>query len=421
VTDRLTIGVVVPLVQTRTTLVVALNPERGFANVGPNPGFLNPSALASNSALVDQLRSSATMLQSLLTGCKADPMMSGCASIVGKEAAAEALIQSSTIFAMGVETLYGTGAEHPGQVFVPLTGTTADKEIGARVARFDTLYRSFLAGASITNTLSPAEGPAALRQLQSLVSSDVLGIGRDTLSSTDRTSIGDIAIGAAFQLLNSFGDSAASSQIRVMLNGAVRLGTGQPPASNKLFDIGTGTGQLGIEAGAAADVRLGRRFMLTGVGSYTMQLGSVDVARVANPANAAYPLTWQGSGTYSAGNVLSLLAMPRYRFAPGFSLHGLYELRRVGADQYTTTTPVSPDSSGVSVIPDSDRGASAATDHQLGFGFSYSTVMESDRLPGRLPFEMTFSHLETVHGSGGPIAKAFRDQVELRVYWPVRR
>jgi hypothetical protein len=34
-----------------------------------------------------------------------------------------------------------------------------------------------------------------------------------------------------------------------------------------------------------------------------------------------------------------------------------------------------------------------------------------------LPFEASFSHLETISASGGPVAKTFRDQIELRVYF----
>jgi hypothetical protein len=34
-----------------------------------------------------------------------------------------------------------------------------------------------------------------------------------------------------------------------------------------------------------------------------------------------------------------------------------------------------------------------------------------------LPFEASFTHIETMSASGGPIAKAFRDQVELRVFF----
>jgi hypothetical protein len=203
----------------------------------------------------------------------------------------------------------------------------------------------------------------------------------------------------------------------VVLDGALRLGTGQPGATNRLFDIGTGYGQMGVDVSAAGDLQVGRRLMITGVGRYSLQIGSIDVNRVANPANAISPLTHPGAGTYSAGNVLSLVLMPRLRLTSAFSLNALYAFRQIGADRYTT--PLSTDTA--SGIDDARRGASSATEHQAGFGFAYSTVMEADRGPGRLPIEVAFSHVESVYGTGGPVAKTFRDQVELRVYFARRR
>ena len=121
VTNRLTIGVVVPLVQTRTTLFAELNPDTGFANVGPNPAFGNQGAAAATARLVGQFRTAATTLQSRLTACQQDPTAAQCAAIVGHEAAAQSLIQSANAFAGQLELLYGTGgAAFPGQRFVPL-------------------------------------------------------------------------------------------------------------------------------------------------------------------------------------------------------------------------------------------------------------------------------------------------------------
>jgi hypothetical protein len=414
-TSRLTVGLMVPLVQTRTTVFAALNPDTGFANVGPNPALLAADARTANAALVDRIRLAAAALLDRSVQCRVNPTRDECLPINGQDAAIQSLIQSSNTLAGAIESLYGTSANSPGQLFVPLTGTPADRAIGARIAKLDTSYRAFLGASVVTGSVAAAQGPAALEQLQSLVSSDVLGIGRDTIATTSRTSIGDISIAAALQLMNTFGDSTATRRVRVVVNGAIRFGTGQPAATNRLFDIGTGYGQTGVEAGGAEDVQLSERFMLTGVGRYILQLGTIDVARVANPANSPVPLALYGSGTYSAGNVLSVLAVPRFRLAPSLSLNGFYSLRRVGADRYTTTTVINAASGGVT-IADSERGASAATEHQGGVGFAYSTVMERDRAPGRLPFEVAFSHVETLRATGGPVAKSFRDQIELRVY-----
>jgi hypothetical protein len=62
-------------------------------------------------------------------------------------------------------------------------------------------------------------------------------------------------------------------------------------------------------------------------------------------------------------------------------------------------------------------GLPSTTAQQVGFGFTYSTILGRDRGPGRMPFEATFSHLETIAASGGPTPKTSRDQIELRVYF----
>ena len=99
-------------------------------------------------------------------------------------------------------------------------------------------------------------------------------------------------------------------------------------------------------------------------------------------------------------------------------MNGQYTLTRVGADQYTLG-PAVTDSSGnvISVAPAAPFGLAAATTHQLGFGFSYSTIATGDARPTRLPFELAFSHLETLASSGGPVPKTFRDKVRFRIYF----
>jgi hypothetical protein len=59
----------------------------------------------------------------------------------------------------------------------------------------------------------------------------------------------------------------------------------------------------------------------------------------------------------------------------------------------------------------------ATTTQQLGFGVSYSTLVGNDRGPGRIPFEASFRHVETISASGGPAYKVFIDQLQLRVFF----
>jgi hypothetical protein len=417
VTKRLTIGVAVPLIETRTTLFAQLNPRLGAANVGPNPALVNSGQLAQNAALVSAFQNAATSLQQKLTQCQATPTAEGCTTLLAQQTAALSLIQTTSVFTGAVETLYGTDETHPGQPYVPIAGGAAQLAINTQIQDLIAKYQGFL-GNTITGSLAGAGGPAGRAAFQDLLKS----FGRDSLQSTDRTSIGDISIGATYQLANTFGDTTpaamAATRYRLAVNGTFRVGTGEPASRQRLLDVATGYGQPGIEIGGAADVQFGRRYSATVTGSYTMQIGTVDVTRLANPGNALLPLDVSPlnlGGTYSAGNVMALSVLPRMRLAGYFALTGQYSLLRTGADQYSLVGSVPPESGSAALL--AGLGAASATAQQIGFGVAYSTIVGPDRGPGRLPFEASFSHLETIAANGGPVAKTFRDQIELRVYF----
>ena len=417
-TRRLTLGVVVPLVESRTTVQSQLNPTVGLANVGPNPAF-SPSAGAGvrtqNAALVTSLRQAADTLRGRVTTCQATPTNPICAPINGQQVAVQTLLQSTTTMAGALERLYGTSTATPGLPYIPIAKDASQTTINAQIAALQTAYQMFLAKNVVSGSVVPAAAPAANFQFQSLLTA----VGHDTLRSVDRSSIGDISLGATFQVANTFGDSSAEAanglHVRLAVNGTLRIGTGQPGNRNRFFDFGTGYGQPGLEGGVAGDVQINGRVSATAIGSYTLQLGTVDVDRVPNTGYLAYPLGAPIAGTFSAGNVLALTVIPRVRLSGYFALNGRYSVLHIGADQYTLgPLPADP---LTAVLPTAPYGAAAATAQQVGIGFSYSTVLGPDANPGRLPFEVTYNHLETFAASGGPVAKTFRDQVELRVYF----
>ena len=414
ITSRLTLGVLVPLVETRSVMTVRLNPHPGFANVGPNPALADASVQASSSALVSSLRTASSTLQGELASCVSNPTNSGCSSLLAQRADVESLIRSGNTYASAIEQLYGTDAEHPGQPFVPLSGSLVEGAIDFQIQSLAARFQNYLGSNVITGSVAGAVGAAANAALQSLLTS----AGRDTIMPIDRSSIGDISIGVTYQLASTLSDSMSRRGYRVAVNGTFRIGTGEPADRNRLFDIGTGYGQNGVELGGAADMQFTGRVSGSALATYTLQLGTVSVPRVPTAANALLPLTAPTPGTYSAGNVLQISIKPRYRIAGFFAVNGQYTLTRVGADQYTLG-PAVTDSSGnvISVAPAAPFGLAAATTHQLGFGFSYSTIATGDARPTRLPFELAFSHLETLASSGGPVPKTFRDEVRFRIYF----
>ena len=399
ITSRVTIGAVVPLVETRSVVSAQLNPKLGLANVGPNPTLTNATARTNAATLVTSFRTAATQLQVKLTQCEATPSGSGCDVILAQQADVTSLIQSTGAFTTGVETLYGTDAEHPGQAVVPINSSPAQQAIYARIQGMVAQYGKFLPSAQINGNVVGAGGPAAYRDLQALL----VSAGYDTLGLVDRASIGDVSLGATMQLINSLTDTAATHGYRVSVSGSFRFATGQPGSRNRLFDVPTGYGQPGVQVGGAADAIFSRRYSGTAVGSFTKQLGSIDVSRVPNGLNAVFPLSEPAAGTFSAGDVLWLWVEPRIRITGYLTLNAQYMLTHVGADQYT------PASNGNGLA-----GFGSATTQSVGFGFAYSTVGVGGPMGRALPVELTFSHLETIAGSGGP--KPTREQIGLRVF-----
>lgn len=412
---RLTIGVVVPLVETRTTVLVGLNQKPGAANVGLNPAILT-SSWTQNAALIKSLQDAASGLQNQLKSCQSNSSGPGCTTILSQQSAVQTLIASTQSFASATGLIYGTGESAPGTTFVPIGGSDIQKAIDARLAALVASYQVFN-GPVPTGKFATAEIPA-----NNALNAVLQGAGYDTLQSPSRSSIGDISVGASYQLSNSFPDTAVAPGFheRIAVNVTGRFGTGEPADRDRLFDNATGYGQPGLILGGATDFAWGDRWAFSALGSYTMQFGSVNVSRVPNTAYAALPLTAALGGTYTAGNVLSLTAIPRFRLGGYVSLNGYYAFTRVGADQYTAPNvgPPPPGSATQSVlipVATPPFGNDAATLQQVGIGFSYSTS-QTLRGPGRIPFEANFRHLETLSVSGGPAPKTFQDQVGLRVF-----
>ncbi len=401
ITRRVTIGAVIPLVETRSVVSARLNPKLGLANVGPNPTLTNSTAQAAAATLVSSFRTAATQLQQKLTQCTATPSGSGCDVILAQQTDVTALIQSTGSFTTGVETLYGTDPDHPGQALVPLNDSPAQQAIYARIQGMVAQYGKYLPTAQINGNVVGAGGPAALGALQALL----VNAGYDTLGLVDRASIGDVSLGITMQLVNSLVDSAATRGYRASVSGSFRFATGQPGSRNTLFAVPTGYGQPGLQIGGAADAVFNRRYSATAVGSFTKQIGSVDVVRVPNAANAVFPLSDPNPGTFSAGDILWLWLAPRVRITGFLSLNAQYMLTHVGADQY------SPNSNG-----NGTAGVGSSTSQALGFGFAYSSVGFGGPMGRALPVELTFSHLETITGSGGPVAKAWREQIGVRAF-----
>jgi hypothetical protein len=266
-----------------------------------------------------------------------------------------------------------------------------------------------LIGSSFTfGPPSGANGPAALQQLTQ-VATAFPGIGYDSLGSPDRISVGDVEVSAAFKLMDSFADTARNRAFRALLRGVVRLPTGFPSYGLVPFEVGTGTHQTGGDLGIVVDTRFSRRLMATLAAQYTAYFTKASILRVPNSDYALFPLVPPDSGTWREGNALQVEATPRIQLTDFFSFHGAYALRHQAAPQYTNSNGGTPPL------------FEPTNEQRVGLGFAYSTVNRYAAGRSSVPFEIFFTHLETIAASGSLVPKYRRDQIELRIYYRLFR
>ena len=406
-TGRLTVGAMVPVVQTHSTVFVELNPRAlaNNANVGPNPAQFsgNASARATNLAVYNALNQASADLNNALRSCASNPTGPICSQ---QTQAIQARVASAA-YAAAIKELYGIDA-NSGSPFVP----TADLQsiVAQRLAQLDATYQTLLGRSYLTTRPVGAVAVAALLQLEQ-VATDPGGIAFDSLGSPDRIGIGDVEVSAAYRLFDTFGDSTTtgSFRLRAAARGVVRLPTGRPSNLAVPFEIGTGTGQTSAEAAGIVDVRFRPRITATFAGQYTTYFGSAKVHRVPGSEFTLFPLDAPLPGRWHAGNAVQIEATPRFLLTDFFSVNGQYTLRRQEGGSYR---PASVTTASV---------FAASTEQRVGFGIGYSSLARYVRGKTNVPLEMFYSHLETFAARGGLTPKYTREQLELRLYYRLRR
>jgi hypothetical protein len=423
-TRRLTIGGVLPIVQTRTELFVALNADDATrANVGPNPARIEGTGADDLAmALQSQLGAVRDELQARLNACDADPSANpSCPTILANRGDVVSLIGETTAFRSAVGVLFGGSSGAPAQPFAPLSETTAAIAIDTRLAALTGRLRAYVGSTAdqIVATVPFADGPAGFGDLQQLLLGGEFGMTPDSLVPIYRLNVGDIELGAKFLLLER-GTWAPGTDVRgpwlrtrLSLIGVVRLGTGRPTRErlpHRYLEYGTGDGQTDVEAGALLDVGLGPRLAVMAAARYTAQLGQVDAGRIPDENGVVNPFTPLHDGTRALGDIFVGEVTPRLLLGRYFGADAHYAMIRRDDDEY------SPPADGGAPIR---RGG--FVEQRVGVGISYSTLRGARTRMPRLPVEVSIAHLETVAGSSALVPRASRQQIELRLYYQVRR
>lgn len=380
VTRRLAIGVMMPIVRRRLAVQFRLDTAGGFAaNVGPNQHRTNPVAAQNNATVAAQFAGAAQQLQARLASCQADPAAAGCAALLARQAEAQTLITTSTAFAADLEQIYGS-ASGTGQPFVPTATSDAHLAIEARIAAFDAQYRDLLSASTSLLTALPfgAGGPAGVADLRGYFASQEGA--RDSIATQERVGIGDVEVGVKVLAIDRPATTNTAVGMQLALAAAYRFSSGSTHSPSEIADLRVGAGRDALDVRALLDVARGRLGLFA---SGRFELG-IPAAEATLPFD---PYAFR-----TDERVVEVSAAPRWHLSPPLSFHLAWSLR---------------------------SGNILGTDQLAGGGVSFSgfRATPAGKTP---PVEMRFTHLESVSGDAGR-PRFFRDQVELRIYYRLRR
>jgi hypothetical protein len=143
---------------------------------------------------------------------------------------------------------------------------------------------------------------------------------------------------------------------------------------------------------------------------YTAQLGRVEAGRLPDENGVVNPFTPLPGGTRTLGDIFVGEVTPRILLGRYFGADAHYAVIMRGDDEYSA-----PAGGGAPVR----RGG--FTEQRVGVGISYSTLRGARVRAPRVPVEVSIAHIETVAGSSALVPRASRDQIQLRLYYRVRR
>lgn len=420
---RLTLGVMLPLVRTRMNIMMRVNPTGTEGNVGLNPAGVNGTALASDSAVVQQLLNAAAALQATLQSCQANPASSpNCPGILARSQDATLLAASAAAFAATFGAVYGQNSQIRGAPLVPLAGSAADALVRARLATFDSSFQSFLnAGSAVTAVPAAAGGPLGTADLSNLLADPGIA-GFDSLKTTVRIAPGDLELSARYLLFDGFADSTTATDprawhARATLTGTYRLPTGQLATASNPLDIATGRGTTSAEARFAMYGQWGTRVGVAASAGYVASFGKTATGAYPLAGGAVFPPSTSNAYPYTPGAVMSLEVAPRYMITRLLGLNAMYDYQHMNANDYgalAAQAAGAPAPTPIALV--NGVAASPGTLQSVGFGITYSTVTAFERGGAALPIDITFTHLEAIRGADR-MPKYFRDQIQIRFYY----
>ena len=428
-TRRVTLGVMVPYIKTRTEVLLNPNPGRNEGTIGVNPAFFATSSGAGarlqNGKVVTQLTEGATQLRTQLIACVGSVTPS-CAAINADRPRATQLAAAAAAVALSIEKVYGSKA---GQLsrFAPAGNSALQLAVENRLKALSADFLALLgAPANRADWLvdRPVGAPLmGLSDFNRIVSDSAFGIVAAPIETVERSHIGDVEAGIKVLLYDGFGGgvpqrlSPTGVKLRLSVGGVYRIAAAQYESADNFADIGTGDSQNDIEGRVFADVLFGHRFWASVVGRYGYQQADAQFFRIPAAAGDPFPPLYRRQfvtrdlGDYVAGEF-----SPRYVLSDALMLSATYSVVSKGEDAYTGSFPTT-NLAGESVTLDASvlNAGTARTEQRVVGAVTYSTMAAYYRGRSKLPLEVSYSVGQSLAGSGNAL-KNFTQAIGLRVY-----
>ena len=392
ITDRLSVGAMVPLVRVQTRARLRLDPTG--ANLGANPRWTTAGADTSYAAFFMQFDTALAHLDdSLAVWCPSNPQ---CAPATALSTRGHAVR-----LALG-HSVYGVGGEPA--TFLPVDTSDGGQAIDSTLLRLQTDLAALGAGGFTHGFLLPT-GPLDADGLQFLLGDTLAGFGIAPFQDTRkrlRYFPGDAELSAKYRLVVRGPYAAAVALV-------VRLPTGHLDSPHDLLDASTGDHQTDVEARVTQELTVAGRLWLNlslraaqqRPGERERRIAPADAFLV--PYGSTARLKWD-PGDYLQVDFAPMLRLGRF-FAAGVTA-GYYTRTR---DRYSFLSP-------------QDSAAVAA---RLG-GPVTTTVLEAGTAERLLRIGWAMSYLgpvfeggasieQTVSGVGSAVAAATVFRIVMRV------
>ncbi len=421
ITRRVSIGIVVPYVESRNRSQLVLNRAGTNATAGQNPAYSAAGATAArtiNGTVLRQLATAFNQLSAEVTRC-AVATATNCDAIRANPAGAQTLLQRARAAQTAIALVYGDSTR-AGSPLVPITGSAVQTAIVANLTSIASAFQGF--GVGSLQAVAPASanvvyGPGSLA---AIARDSAFGLGYSAIGNTRRAGIGDIDLTATALLHDTFGAdqykrlNSTGRAWRTSLTAGFRFGTAGADRVEDPLDVPIGDGASAILLRSTTDLILNKFFWISGTVRVVRPLGD-DVA-VAVPVLTDTSLFFSyrtAVAQRSLGQRTEIEIAPRLMFGQFFGLSGGYLLRRVGEDKLETLVPPTTQSSTAS---GGEFLTPARTVQALTIAASFSSLASYMRRGAKWPLELTFTHTAPFAASGGISPIFSMDRLEMRIY-----